>query len=124
VGVEHPGFDYGFNPKACQECKGNCCIGESGYIWLTPNEAKNIASFLDCSYEELMEKYIFKSGYRMSIQERAYEGGMACVFFDLNKRKCTIYPVRPAQCRSFPFWDYYRDRISEVERECPGIYRF
>lgn len=123
MGIENPNYNYGFNPDACALCKGNCCIGESGYIWLTPKEAKEIAQFLDSSYESFMEKYIFKSGYRMSIQERAYEGGMACAFFDLKMRRCTIYPVRPSQCRSFPFWDYFKDKIDEVELECPGIYR-
>lgn len=123
MGIENKDYNYGFNPQACQECKGNCCIGESGYIWLTPSEAKQIAQLLECSYEEFVEKYLYKIGYRLSIQERTYEGGMACVFFDLEDRKCTIYSARPSQCRSFPFWDYFKERISEVERECPGIYR-
>jgi Fe-S-cluster containining protein len=123
MGIEQPNYPYGFNPDACSKCKGNCCIGESGYIWLTFNEAKKIAQTLECELEEFMQKYIFKCGYKLSIKERPYDGGMACIFFDLEERKCTIYSVRPAQCRSFPFWDYFKNRINEVEQECPGIYR-
>jgi len=123
MGVEKEGFKYGFSQSACEVCRGNCCIGESGYIWLTSNEAKEIARFLDISYEALMKKYIYKQSYRLSLREKAYDGGMACVFFDLLEQKCIIYPVRPSQCRSFPFWDYFKDKINEVERECPGIYR-
>lgn len=123
MGIENPDYNYGFNPNACEKCRGNCCIGESGYIWLTPNEAKKIAQFLNLEFDQFVEKYLFKSGYRLSIKERAYEGGMACVFFDLEARKCTIYPARPSQCRSFPFWEYFKERINEVEQECPGIYR-
>ena len=28
--------------------------------------------------------------------------GMACRFFDTEKRCCTIYAARPSLCRSFP----------------------
>ncbi|NLO17741.1 MAG: YkgJ family cysteine cluster protein, partial [Arcobacter butzleri] len=27
----------------------------------------------------------------------------------------------PTQCRSFPFWDYFKDNITEVQKECPAI---
>lgn len=32
-----------------------------------------------------------------------------CVCFDRENRGCTIYPVRPGDCRLFPF-DFYQDR--------------
>jgi Fe-S-cluster containining protein len=46
---------------------------------------------------------------------------LQCLFFDGVSRRCSIYEVRPAQCRRFPFWEYFRKYKDEVIRECPGI---
>lgn len=32
-----------------------------------------------------------------------------------------IYEVRPTQCRTFPFWDYFKTRVDELKLECPGV---
>ncbi|MEO1922935.1 MAG: YkgJ family cysteine cluster protein [Nautiliaceae bacterium] len=116
--IEKENFPYKFDADACKTCGGNCCIGESGYIWVTPEEIKNIASFLGFEEKEFIKKCLIKVGYKYSIKERPYEGGFACIFFE---KGCKIYPVRPKQCRTFPFWDYFKDRIDELKKECPGI---
>ena len=116
--ISKDGFDYKFNPDACSECEGNCCIGESGYIWVNPKEIKEISKFLKIDEELFKSRFLIKVGYRFSIKERPYKNGYACIFFENG---CKIYPVRPAQCRSFPFWDYYKDKIDELKKECPGI---
>ncbi len=115
------GFSYGFNPEACATCKGNCCIGESGYIWVNKEEIKAIAAFLHVEEVAFVEQYLFKESYRFSIKETPHPTGVACVFFDDAKRGCSIYEVRPQQCRTFPFWNYFKHRPNEVEEECPGI---
>ena len=116
--IEKEGFPYKFNQDACKSCDGNCCIGESGYIWVNPIEMKEIADFLNISLEEFKEKYLIKVGYKYSIKEKPYKNGFACIFFDNG---CKIYQVRPRQCRTFPFWDYFKDNIDELIKECPGI---
>lgn len=123
MGIKKPGFDFEFDPKACKECRGNCCVGESGFIWVSSSEIKTIADFLEISSSELKEKYLYRDSYQFSIKERSCSLGLACVFFDLEKLACKIYPVRPNQCKSFPFWDYFKEHIDELESECPGIYR-
>ena len=40
-----------------------------------------------------------------------------CVFLD-DRNMCEIYPVRPRQCREFPFW---KDLKKEFKKLCPGI---
>lgn len=117
------GFNYAFDPKACQTCEGRCCIGESGYIWVSPEEIKAIAEKLSLKKEDFINTYLQKIRYRFTIKEVAYENGFGCVFFDRTKRMCTIYEVRPKQCRTFPFWDYFKENIDEVVAECPGIIR-
>ncbi len=45
----------------------------------------------------------------------------ACEFLDQTSRRCTIYPVRPRQCRTFPFWSAFRGDFSELAAECAGV---
>lgn len=117
------GYPYAFDPKACQACQGNCCVGESGYIWVSQEEIDAIAAKLSLPKEQFINNYLQKIRYRFTIKEVAYAGGFGCVFFDMEKKMCTIYDVRPSQCRTFPFWEYFKDNIDEVVSECPGIIR-
>lgn len=116
-------YPYSFNTKACESCAGNCCIGESGYIWANNEEIIAMSEYLNYKKEDFINEYLLKVRYRFSIKEVPYTGGHRCIFFDLEKRQCRIYAVRPNQCRTFPFWDYFKENINEVESECPGIIR-
>jgi Fe-S-cluster containining protein len=120
--ISKEGFDFKFNSEACKECEGNCCIGESGYIWVNPREIEEIANFLGIDKTIFIEKFLIKVGYKFSIKERPFKNGYACIFFNEEKKGCDIYPVRPMQCRTFPFWDRYKDKkyLNEL-KECPGV---
>lgn len=117
------GYDFAFDPKACAQCLGNCCIGESGYIWLSNQNIQDIAKSLEIDVALFITEYLRKIGYRYSLKEVAFEKGYRCIFFDVEKRGCSIYAQRPLQCRTFPFWEHFKNNISEVEAECPGICR-
>ena len=119
--ITKEGFDFRFNPKACEECGGKCCIGESGYIWVNNDEIDNISKYLNISKNEFIKRYLIKAKGKYSLKEKVFEEGFACIFFDEKNCNCSIYDVRPTQCRTFPFWDYLKTRISEVKQECPGI---
>jgi len=120
--IKKDGFPYAFEPSACDTCAGNCCIGESGYIWINAQEINTLATHLNISLEELRSKYLEKKGYKYSIKEvKLAEDNYACTFFDLEKRQCSIYEARPIQCRTFPFWDYFKENTQEVYEECPAI---
>jgi Fe-S-cluster containining protein len=120
--VKKDGFDFAFDIDGCSLCDGNCCIGESGYIWMTPTEINNMANYLNMDVEELKNKYLTKIKYKYSIKEKKVsEDNFACIFFDLQKKCCGVYDVRPKQCRTFPFWDYFKNNTEEVENECPAI---
>lgn len=121
--VKKDGYDYAFDPATCAQCMGNCCVGESGYIWVNPKEIKDIADFLCIEVDLFTKDYLKKIKYRYSIKEIQKGDSFECIFFDRDKKGCSIYPVRPSQCESFPFWDYFKDKISKVEKECPGIVR-
>ncbi len=120
--IEHKDFPYKFDENICSTCEGNCCIGESGYIWITVDEIEKLSNYLDISVDKLFEDYLVKYGYRFSIQEKQLsQNNYACIFFDTDIKRCTIYDVRPSQCRTFPFWDYFKNNINEVKQECPAI---
>ena len=120
--IKQEGFPYAFEPSACDTCAGNCCIGESGYIWITEKEINVLAMYLNITQEELRIKYLNKISYKHSIKEvKLSEDNFACVFFNLEKRQCSIYEARPTQCRTFPFWEYFKKNTKEVYEECPAI---
>ncbi len=119
--MHQAGYNYSFDPNACESCGGNCCTGESGYIYLNQQEMEAIATHLELPMAVFKEEYLYKNGYKFSIKERVVDESHDCVFFDREIKGCSIYPVRPKQCRTFPFWPYFRDHEEELKEECPGI---
>ncbi len=76
--------------------------------------------------EEFKAKYLGRIGFRLSIKEepRTHD----CIFLQQTSqgKSCSIYPVRPAQCRSWPFWPTNLagpDSWNLVAQKCPGINR-
>jgi len=111
---------YFFDGGLCFECQrcGECCTGEPGIIYVTPGEIGPIAQFLDISEDVFVERCLYPFQDSYSIRE-AEDG--RCIFYENG---CAIYPVRPMQCRSYPFW--FQNLRSEnmwraVKKQCPGI---
>jgi Fe-S-cluster containining protein len=110
----------------CMEC-GVCCAGPGeGYIWVTKPEIKIIADFLKMTPDELRRKFLKRVGLRMTIIEDSFTKD--CIFLqEANSRKeCKIYPVRPSQCRSWPFWPNNLaspNSWNKVAEKCGGINR-
>jgi len=119
--MKEDGFDYAFSPNACETCQGRCCTGESGYIYVTKNEIQKIAKLLNLEVKEFVDRYLFKKMYKYSIKEIQYNNSFECIFYDRESNACKIYDARPTQCKTFPFWDYYKTRVDELKLECPGI---
>jgi Fe-S-cluster containining protein len=47
-----------------------------------------------------------------------------CVYLDPQTRRCRIYPVRPRQCRTWPFWGSNvstPESWKRTQEKCPGI---
>jgi len=129
--ITKDGFNYSFNSDACAECQGQCCTGESGYIFLNNKEILSISEFLNINVKDFASKYLFSKGSRFSIKERKVESAEGsssyeCLFFEKEKNGCTIYQVRPNQCRTFPFWNHFKEDTielrQELQQECPGVF--
>ena len=104
----------------CSEC-GDCCTGAPGFVWVNKEE---IAALAGAIGEEDIDKfeynYVRKVGIRKSLKE--FPNG-DCVFFDSEKRSCTVYEARPRQCRTWPFWDSNLkspEAWAETCEVCPG----
>ena len=117
------GFDFSFDESKCASCGGKCCVGKSGYIWIDEQEIANLSEFFGFSKEKFKEIFLFKVGTKFSIKEKPYENGFACVFFDEKNKNCGVYEFRPSQCRSFPFWEHFKDNFDELEQECIAVKR-
>jgi Fe-S-cluster containining protein len=119
--MREEGFDFSFDPAACEGCVGYCCTGESGYTWVSQQEISRIADYLGREIDALVSDYLVRIGKQYYIKEVKIEGGFYCLFFDEKKRQCAIYDARPEQCRTFPFWEHFKDKPDEAFRECPGV---
>lgn len=115
------GFSYIFDENACKDCGGKCCTGESGNIFINQDEITLLRKYLGLEEEAFKMQYLKKVGNKMSLKELEFEDGFACIFFNQKERNCGIYPFRPYQCRTFPFWEYFKTHKEELQKECIGI---
>jgi len=110
----------------CTEC-GECCSGPGeGYIWVTRPEIEILADFLKMTVGQLRRKYLRRVGLRTTIIEHSTTKD--CIFLEqcAGQKRCAIYSVRPAQCRSWPFWPSNLsspNAWNEAGQKCPGINR-
>lgn len=106
----------------CTEC-GKCCTGSPGYVMVTQEEMEAAAQFLGISLELFKKKYVrsLNNGYAL-IEKKTSEGNYDCIF--LQEKKCLIYPTRPKQCRTYPWW---KENLNSEEswrlasHDCEGI---
>jgi len=106
----------------CTQC-GNCCSGGPGYVWLTTAEMQQIADFLQLPFDTFTKKYVRHLRGNYSLTERPdYD----CIFLRRagGKSMCSIYSVRPAQCRTWPFWEQNLEspqHWANAAGRCPGM---
>ena len=120
----------------CAQC-GNCCTGGPGYVWMSDIELERLAEHLKISVDEVKSQHCRKIGRRYSLKEHRNNAGQYdCTFLKeikvessngdpaYSKRVCTIYPVRPLQCRTWPFWDgnmASKEDWEAASRKCHGM---
>lgn len=104
----------------CRKC-GRCCSGpQEGVIWISRPEIQMLAGKLGLSVSQLRKNHLKRIGFRCSIKEDPRSKD--CIF--LTDKGCTIYDVRPMQCRAWPFWPanlQSPDDWNAAATKCPGI---
>ncbi len=79
----------------CTQC-GACCKGFGG-TYVNETDIAVIADYLGLSPSLFKNSYCVPSGNRSVLTQRS-DG--YCIFWDRN---CTIHPVKPHMCRTWPF---------------------
>jgi Fe-S-cluster containining protein len=102
------------------ECS-HCCSGErgEGYVWLNADEMTAIADHLRMPFDQFTRKYVRQVDLAYSLVEKPNKD---CVF--LEGGKCSVYAVRPTQCRTYPFWPTIvraPQTWAKEAQQCPGI---
>lgn len=103
----------------CQSACADCCKLSGGHVFLNEDEAQAISVFLQISEDEFLRRFTRIWNDRLCLVDNPDDH---CIF--LKSNRCSIYSVRPWQCRVYPFWE---ENLKSVERwkiiskECPGI---
>ncbi len=103
----------------CVSGCSNCCQVNDGFVFLSEDEAEKIAKYLETGIAELYKWFIKQIDNRLCLVDGESEH---CIFIEDNR--CLIYPVRPQQCRDYPFWPEIISSPERWDREkiiCPGI---
>jgi Fe-S-cluster containining protein len=107
----------------CTQC-GNCCRnhGEYTHVNLTEPEITRIAARLGLERADFLDRFCTKEpSFHWTLRMDA----PACPFLTAENR-CSIYPVRPKQCATWPFWTENLDEATwngPVRATCPGVGR-
>lgn len=104
----------------CTQC-GNCCRnhGEYSFVYLAEADLEALAAHLSLPREEILERWCTSDGgWTVLRMDRP-----ACPFLSAEGG-CQVYPARPKQCRTWPFWEDNLERAQwegPVQDCCPGI---
>ena len=103
------------------ECQRGCtkCCEVSGYVYLTENDLIRMAKHVGMTPRAFERRYVYRTAHLRRL--RKPRGGQ-CHF--LTKEGCSVHPVKPVQCRLFPFWPELVESRAEwrqTGRYCPGI---
>ena len=104
----------------CTAC-GNCCRnhGDYAFVYLAEADVAAIAAHLGLERKRFLAEYCRKEDGWITLRMDQ----PACRFLDAANR-CSIYPVRPKQCATWPFWRENLERATwegPVMECCPGI---
>lgn len=108
---------------SCTQC-GNCCGGAPGHVWVSPDETRRIAEYIGMDFEQFTRRHVRRVGTRLSLLE---ESNGDCQWLERlpdGKSRCSINPVKPVQCQTWPFWQENLATRTSWEfsgRSCPGI---
>ncbi len=112
----------------CAQC-GRCCAGpEEGYVWITLDDINEMAKYLSIPPQQITDNYTREVAGRVSLNEQENND---CVFLvpdpaNSGAKICMVYPIRPIQCRTWPFWPSNvksPGAWNSAARRCDGINR-
>jgi Fe-S-cluster containining protein len=128
-------------PFKCTGC-GKCCQ-TVGSVYMSPEEYIQAADYLNVTADAFVQKYASHTLAAVPAPSTAIERDAAtattaaiaavaaepwiclkdqtsesCIFLDHTTNHCQIYPVRPVQCRTYPFWPTVTASVESWNAEC------
>ena len=105
----------------CQET-GRCCVsrGSYGFVYLTLEDRRRLARHFGITTLQFTRKHCLKTDGHFHLRDFT----AACPF--LEGKRCGVYEARPAQCRTWPFWEVNVESPQawkRAARGCPGMNR-
>lgn len=103
------------------QCQPGCvrCCDKKGFVYLTEADLHRIASALSLSAAEFESRFVYRTRRTLRLRSPRRRN---CYF--LTSSGCSIHPVKPEQCRAYPFWPEIlasRERWLAESSACPGI---
>jgi Fe-S-cluster containining protein len=103
---------------ACQPGCTKCC-DTRGFVYITENDLQRMAAYVGLSAKAFEKRYVvrFKQLLRLRKPPKSQ-----CHF--LTEGGCSVHPVKPVQCRLYPFWPELVETRANWDTEgvlCPGI---
>ncbi|ETV69402.1 hypothetical protein, variant [Aphanomyces astaci] len=111
-------FKVAFRCTAC----GKCCTGKGGKVRVNAREVEAIADHLSTPTREFRRQFLRRHPGDDFDSIKQTPDDLQCIF--LEGKQCSIYPVRPTQCQTYPFWP--QQLISKYDwaltsKECEGV---
>lgn len=83
----------------CHQCN-RCCRGaQPGWVYVSPRQVARLERHLELTPGVFRRRFLTRDEDGETVLRLKDNGD--CVFWDGG---CTVYPARPRQCRTFPFW--------------------
>ena len=103
------------------ECQPGCtvCCQQKGFVYLTEQDLPLIAHYLGMTPQDFEKRYVYRT---RNLRRLRTPRVTRCHFLRLEG--CAIHPVKPTQCRIFPFWPELVESARQWHRTgswCPGI---
>jgi Fe-S-cluster containining protein len=90
-----------------------------GEVYLTEEDLVRIADHLAIPAADFERKSVHRTARSLRLRKPP---DRQCLF--LRDNRCSIHPVKPVQCRVFPFWPEIiksAEAWNETAQRCPGM---
>jgi Fe-S-cluster containining protein len=90
-----------------------------GEVFLSEEDLIRIAGHISVEPAEFEEKYVHRTKSSLRLRKPS---DRQCLFH--RDGRCSIHPVKPVQCRVFPFWPEIIESAEawdQTAQRCPGM---
>ena len=109
----------------CLRCQRCCRFSNQVSPWIPVFSAKEAEELIARGYPlaAFNKDFNEEPSVDVRVKVKEYKDYYICPFFDPEKNCCDVYPLRPFDCRLYPFLLVRRDGVLYlgVDKECPFV---